>query len=389
MSDPGRSTAYKASEESNLEQYKRIRWQIGSQNWQPFVYDSLLTSAAIALVTAIIEIMHLYPRYPSTLLFYLLLIIALAGIRGSYAAFLAVLLSSFSSHYFLTTLPFPTSFPEQPADDLLDPWVFLAVGITAGQVTAVLRRSAERAKSREQAVLLLSKQAQELAILEERQRLARELHDSISQTLYGINLGVRSALEALDEDPGEAVAAMQYIVSLTEAGLAEMRVLIFELRPESLATDGIVVALNRQVAVLRSRDKLLVETALDEEPDLPPEDKYALYRIAQEALHNIVKHADASAVTLRLLKQESELILEVVDDGKGFDPIGPFPGHLGLRSIQERADQLGGVFIIESAPAQGTRLWIRILTRETLPLSVEQERGRRIVHSDRLHPSFE
>ena len=385
----GQDSGHKASEERNLKQNERRHRQIEGRNWQLFAHDSLLAIAGIALVTGIIEMMHLYPRFPSILLMYLLPIVALAGIRGSYAAFLAVLLSSLSFHFFLTPPSSLASFPEQPIDDLLDPWVFLGVGITAGQVTAALRRSAQRAKRREQEVLLLSKQAQELTLLRERQRLARELHDSVSQTLYGINLGARTALEVLGCDPGEAIASMQYVVAMTEAGLAEMRVLIFELRPASLATDGIVVALNRQVAVLRSRHKLLVETALDEEPDLPPADKYALYRIAQEALQNIVKHADASAVTLRLLQQESELVLEVADDGKGFDPLGPFPGHLGLRSIQERADQLGGVCLIESAVAQGTRLCLRIPARETPARAVEREKGRVIVHSDRLHPSFE
>jgi signal transduction histidine kinase len=152
---------------------------------------------------------------------------------------------------------------------------------------------------------------------------------------------------------------MKYVLALAEAGLAEMRALIFELRPESLETEGLVAALTRQVAVLRTRYKLAVEVDLAEEPALSLERKEALYRIAQEALHNIVKHAQASAVVVRLTRQPREILLEVRDNGRGFDPIGPFPGHLGLLSMWERAMKMGATLTIESVPGQGTSLNVR------------------------------
>lgn len=363
MQKPFQGIAREVSEEQLVQPNGYVRWLsrwIGSQNWKLVANDSLLAITGIALVNSAIAILHLYPRFPSIVLLYFLLIILLAGKRGSFAAILAALLASFTFHFFFTPQPYQFTFPEQPTDELLDPWVFLAAGICAGQLTAVLRRRAEQANRREQATRFLSEQARELTILQERQRLARELHDSVSQTLYGINLGARAALEALENEPGEAVAPMQYVIALTEAGLAEMRVLIFELRPESLATDGIVAALNRQLALLRTRNKLLTETELGAEPALPLEAKYMLYRIAQEALHNIVKHAAATTVTLRLQQRDGELVLEVCDDGKGFDPTGAFPGHLGLRSIHERTAQLGGHCTIESALASGTCLCVCI-----------------------------
>jgi len=297
-------------------------------------------------------------------LIYLLVIIVLASTRGIYAAIVAAVLASFSFDYFLTPPLYGFSFTSPEADDLLDPWVFLATAILTGLVTAALRRRVEQARHRERETRLLSEQAQELAALQERQRLARELHDSVSQALYGISLGVHTAREALDSDPGEAIAPLEYVMALTEAGLAEMRALIFELRPESLATEGVIAALTKQVAVLRTRYKLSVDAQLGEEPPLSLEDKQALYRIAQEALHNIVKHAHARTVLLRLSNQDGELILEVGDDGKGLDPTEPFPGHLGLHSIQERVARLGGTCSIESAPAQGTRLRVRIPTHD-------------------------
>jgi signal transduction histidine kinase len=305
-------------------------------------------------------------------LIYLLVITALASTRGRYAAILAAMLASFSFDYFSTSPLYEFAFLSSLSDDLLDPWVFLAMAIIIGQLTATLRSHAKQARRREHETRLLSKQVQELAALQERQRLAQELHDSVFQALYGIGLGAQTALEALDSDPGEAIAPLEYVTALTEAGLAEMRALIFELRPESLATEGIIVALTKQVDVLRTRYKLSVDAQLGEEPTLSLDGKQALYRIAQEAMHNIVKHACASMVTLRLAMQDGDLILEVCDDGKGFDPTKPFPGHLGLHSIRERVAQLGGTCSIESAPSQGTHLCVCIPTHDKPGSAVEE-----------------
>lgn len=209
-------------------------------------------------------------------------------------------------------------------------------------------------------------EAQNRAALEERQKLARELHDSVSQALYGIALGTRTARELLDREPGETrlkqtlAEPLNYILSLAEAGLTEMRALIFELRPESLELEGLVAALTKVAAALRARYKLEVETTFGDEPPLPLPVKEVLYRVAQEALHNIVKHSRARWVELRLESGNDGLRLEIKDDGQGFDPHGEFPGHLGLRSMRERVERLGGAFEIASAPGQGTRLGVQI-----------------------------
>jgi PAS domain S-box-containing protein len=209
----------------------------------------------------------------------------------------------------------------------------------------------------------LYRRAQSAAVLEERQRLARELHDSVSQALYGITLGSDAALTMLERDPARVAGPLEYVRSLAEAGLAEMRALIFELRPESLENEGLVAALEKQAAALRARHEIEVHTALCDEPDVPLWMKEALYRIAQEALHNTVKHARADKVGL-LLKQETEgIMLEVRDDGIGFDPSGSFPGHLGLESMRERAERLGGTLEVESRPGNGTRILARVPSR--------------------------
>ncbi|HLH23209.1 MAG TPA: PAS domain S-box protein [Chloroflexota bacterium] len=211
----------------------------------------------------------------------------------------------------------------------------------------------------------LYQQAQTLAALEERQRLARELHDSVSQALYGIALGARTARTLLDRDPAQVADPLDYVLSLADAGLAEMRALIFELRPESLAQEGLVAALEKQVAALRARHGIDVQVTLCDEPAVPLELKEPIYRIAQEALHNTVKHARARHVELRLECSSEEITLEVADDGVGFDPAAEYPGHLGLRSMRERAAALGGTLRVESARGLGSRLWAIIPTRRS------------------------
>ncbi|MGI8552652.1 MAG: histidine kinase [Dehalococcoidia bacterium] len=206
----------------------------------------------------------------------------------------------------------------------------------------------------------LFSEAQGKAALEERQRLARELHDSVSQALYGIGLGARTARTLLDRDPAQAAQPLDYVLSLAEAGLAEMRALIFELRPDSLETEGLVAALERQATLLRARHNVAVEMNLCDEPEMPLECKETLYRIAQEAMYNTVKHARATQVEVCLECRDGEAMLTIGDNGIGFDPSGAFPGHLGLRSMRERAARMGGTLDIQSTPGHGACIRARI-----------------------------
>ena len=326
--------------------------------WSQYISDSALALGGVSLITSVIAVAHLYPRIPTIAFVYLLLVLTLASTRGLYAAILTSVLAFLSFDFFF--FPPPYTFLVVKAEDLLTLVVFLTTAIITGQLASALRRRAEQARSREREIRILYEQTQELVSLQERQRLARELHDSVSQTLYGIGLGAYTAREALESDPEQAMASIDYVLTLAEAGLAEMRALIFELRPESLEREGLVAALTKQVAVLRTRYKLTVEADLGEEPNLSLEMKHALYRIAQEAFHNIVKHARASTVVLRLTEQANEIILEVRDNGRGFDPEGLFPGHLGLRSMHERVTKMGGTLSIVSVAGQGTCVGARM-----------------------------
>jgi signal transduction histidine kinase len=206
----------------------------------------------------------------------------------------------------------------------------------------------------------LYEQAQELAALEERQRLARELHDSVTQSLFSMTLMTRALPRMLERDPARAREQIERLNELGQGALAEMRALIFELRPESLENEGLVNAIRKQADALRSRHSLPIDLELGTEPDVSLDTKHALYRIAQEALNNAVKHARAQRLTVRLEESPSAVELEVADDGAGFDPSEPRTGHLGLHTMRERAVAAHGSLAVASAPGKGTRIIARI-----------------------------
>ena len=195
----------------------------------------------------------------------------------------------------------------------------------------------------------------------ERQRIARDLHDSVSQSLFSTTLHVRTAQHALkleqSDSTGPVGEELNEIGQLTRGALAEMRALIFELRPGALAEEGLVAALTKQAAALSAREGLAIGV---DGPDAPlpigPEVEQHLYRLGQEALANVVKHARASTATIRIAATDDIVSIEVSDDGRGFDPAAVGPDHFGLRSMRGRVADLGGHLQITSAPGRGTTL---------------------------------
>jgi signal transduction histidine kinase len=199
----------------------------------------------------------------------------------------------------------------------------------------------------------------------ERQRIARDLHDSVSQSLFSTTLHVRTAQHALEleklDSTGPVGKELSEIGQLTRGALAEMRALIFELRPGALAEEGLVAALAKQASALSAREGLVIEV---DGPDAPlpvgPEVEEQLYRVGQEALANVVKHARASTATVLVAATDSTVSIEVSDDGRGFDPAAVAPEHFGLRSMRGRVADLGGRLEITSAPGRGTILRVEV-----------------------------
>jgi signal transduction histidine kinase len=223
----------------------------------------------------------------------------------------------------------------------------------AGEQISFLNAIADQAAVAVENARLLS-EAQGKAALEERQRLARELHDSVSQAIFSIALHARTARTLLTRDPGRVSEPLEHIFSLSQAAMAEMRALIFELRPESLETEGLIAAITKQTAALRARHGIDVHLKLCEEPDLPIDTKEVLYRIAQEAIHNTIKHAHATRVDVVMDCSSTLIKMQIKDNGVGFDATGQFPGHLGLQSMRERIARVGGTLDIDSRTGSGT-----------------------------------
>jgi signal transduction histidine kinase len=209
----------------------------------------------------------------------------------------------------------------------------------------------------------LYQQAEQLAIIEERQRLARELHDSITQSLYSVNLMTETARRTAAMGDIERT---QYLVArsseIARQALKEMRLLVYELRPAALAQEGLIGAIQQRLDTVESRAgvraRLLVEGENDQ---LPAAVEANFYRITQEALNNSLKHANASTVTVTLNFEHDCVELRVSDDGKGFDPdFAQDQGGLGLKSMRERTEQMGGTFSLTATPEQGTTINIHL-----------------------------
>ena len=202
----------------------------------------------------------------------------------------------------------------------------------------------------------LRRQAVELASSEERSHLARELHDSVTQALFSMTLLSRSIELLLVKDPSQVPGKLASLRDLQREALAEMRALIFELRPGNVEENGLIQALRTHSAALSGRIGLpvVVEGELADRPSLDTEE--ALYRIAQEALHNVVKHAGAKQVRVEVGRVPDGIHLRVVDDGRGFDPGAVPDGHLGLAGMRARAERLGGVLTVTSIRDGGTTI---------------------------------
>lgn len=205
----------------------------------------------------------------------------------------------------------------------------------------------------------------QLAIEQERHRLARELHDSVTQSLYGIGLAAQASLRLLGHEADSKVREpLEYIHTLSQTALAEIREQITNLHPTTLANKGLVEVITQDCQLLREKYRLAIEFKTAPEPPLSIQQRRNLYYIVREALWNIVKYAEATHVYIALEQDQDKLLLLIEDDGVGFDlSLFAEKEATGLRSMQERAEQLGGVFELCSAPGQGTQIAVRISCR--------------------------
>ncbi|NIM95595.1 MAG: GAF domain-containing protein [Anaerolineales bacterium] len=202
----------------------------------------------------------------------------------------------------------------------------------------------------------LQDQARKTAVYEERQRLARDLHDAVTQTLFSASL-VSEVLPSLwEKDPELGRNRLRVLNELTKGALAEMRTLLIELRPYAIEEAELEELIRQLAESTTGRARIPVDVEIEGECDLSPDEKVALYRVVQEALNNIAKHANASRVTVHILCDTSKVELCVEDDGVGFGSEVVPPDHLGLKIMRERAESIGAELSVESKPNEGTRI---------------------------------
>jgi PAS domain S-box-containing protein len=232
---------------------------------------------------------------------------------------------------------------------------------TTGHAELALAFANQAAMAMENARLY--EQAQELAVMQERQRLSRDLHDSVSQALFSASLSAEVLPRLWERNPDKAQLCLEELHQLTRGALAEMRTLLLELRPEALTQRDLGDLLRQLTEAVTNRVRVPVTLTVEGRSPLPPEVQVAIYRIAQEALNNVTKHAGASQVAVSLrypsLDREEEgagVELCISDDGQGFNLDGISPQHLGLGIMRERAEAIGATLEIESQKGHGTRI---------------------------------
>jgi signal transduction histidine kinase len=205
----------------------------------------------------------------------------------------------------------------------------------------------------------------ELTLVEERTRLARDLHDAVAQKLFSLRLTVSAAGELVERDPARARDSLNQVLRLSAEALAELRSAIFQLRPAELGEDGLAATLRAHVEMLRRVHHARIDVDAAPDAPLPPlatEAEDAVFRVAQEALHNALRHSAAETIAVHLTAAEGRVVLEVRDDGTGFDvgAVERTSRRLGLASMRARALGVGGGFALDSAPGRGTAVRLEV-----------------------------
>jgi two-component system nitrate/nitrite sensor histidine kinase NarX len=246
---------------------------------------------------------------------------------------------------------------------------------TVAQQTADLRREIEQRRQAEDA---LAHKAADEAVTAERTRLARDLHDAVTQTLFSASLIAEVLPDLYAADPKEGQASSEELRQLTRGALAEMRTLLLELRPAAVAQARLEDLIRQLIEAAIGRSRLPVQFHAEGQRPLPDDVKIAVYRIAQEALNNIAKYAKARQVTVDLRQHALGVRLTVSDDGIGFDPAAVGPGHLGQKIMRERAESIGARLAVHSELGEGTVvtvIWMdpACQENESLPRQERQE----------------
>lgn len=205
-------------------------------------------------------------------------------------------------------------------------------------------------------------QSKRLAVAEERRRLARELHDAVTQSLYSLALFAEAGQRSLRT--GELEDAERYLTNLRETAqhaVSEMRLLLHELRPLDLESEGLLDAIQRRLDAVERRVGIKVRFMVDPDFELPPTFEQELYRVIQEALNNTMRHASADSLLVKMNRKDDQVMVQIIDDGIGFHlDEAANSGGMGLKNMQERIEQLNGTFLLETMPDAGVVITIAL-----------------------------
>lgn len=253
--------------------------------------------------------------------------------------------------------------------------IFLLIGafLTVIHQVEIAHEKAEAARRDSQALLaelhvahrqlqMRAAQVEELSAEQERSRLARHLHDSVTQTIFSMTLTAEAAKILIDRDLEQVVIQLDKLIELAKSAFVEIRSLIFELHPTAVADHGLMPALQQHFANLESQHNLSVVLQVTGEQDLPERQAERLFYIIQEALNNVIKHAKADEARVDLQFENGHISSRVEDNGQGFDPeaIDSAKKTMGLSSMRERVEMMGGTLIIDSRPGEGTRVNVEV-----------------------------
>ncbi len=235
--------------------------------------------------------------------------------------------------------------------------IFIIVGWIENRLVMLQRSQQEQLIDANQKLREYALASEKLAQTQERNRLARELHDTLAHTLSSTSVQLEAIKALFDRNPAEAKKMLSKTLENTKNGLAETRRALIDLRSSELEAYGLTQALKNIVTSAADRAGFQTEFYLEKELDMLPEDiTHCLYRCTQEAVENTLRHANAKKVTVKMIAEGDAVVLSVCDNGQGFDPQELEKDHLGIRGMRERVEMLGGTLTITSAKKQGTKI---------------------------------
>jgi signal transduction histidine kinase len=259
---------------------------------------------------------------------------------------------------FIWLMPRPFAVPPLLATIMTQTITFSLVGYMITKLMKVQREQRQHLTEANQRLAQYASTLEQLTISRERNRMARELHDVLAHTLSGVAVELEGLRAVINVDPERSQALLNHSLQAIREGLSETRRALQELRAQPLEDLGLAFAVRALAEAVAGRAGFQLELEIDDDlGDFTPSEQQAIYRIAQEALTNVAEHAQASRVQVRLHQNGSRLALEIVDDGRGFDPDQPSSEYqYGLLGIRERVDMMGGSLSVESQPGEGTKI---------------------------------